>query len=222
MVFNAALFIVLFIYIRKWRPFLRSGSISHWFLVLSSIVYLISYPLAFLSGKSYPHYFMLLMVPFIFIIGYLARQSVSGKLVLSCTIVAAVYLNFRSLPFDTRKAAGTRDAAAYIKSHSTVSDKILVTGFGNQVLHVMADRLSPTRFVMPLKESSGFTPAYQKQLTGDLQENPPVFIVVSKHSHHKTDHRSFYATTITKLLVQYRVIYENGFFSIYTWKNLSG
>jgi hypothetical protein len=178
-----------------------------------------SYIFVYVSGRTDAHYFMLLIVPASVIAGHYMIETALGKIALATLFIYIVIVNVQSVRYYKKVYTDMEAASNYMKSNSSSNDFILVAGFGNQYLHVVADRLSPTRFVMPLLENNGYTAEYRKILSGDLSAHPPLFIVLNKNNYHGLNANDFYTRLIKKKLKGYSLGFGNDRYLVYKRDN---
>jgi hypothetical protein len=138
-------------------------------------------------GRGY-HYYFLAWLPSMgvlaaFGVGEL-RRLVPPRLARIVLILGALAMCVQPSLLVTRLALtheGERfgRVAAYVAANSRADEKVFIWGSHALVL-VLADRLSPTRFVFqygPLYTRGYSTPAHVDQLLADLQRDPPVLIL---------------------------------------------
>ena len=213
-IFNVSILITAWNYWKRYRRG-ESFAMKDHFLLASIGIYAFAYYFVYISGKTYPHYFMLLLVPAIFIMGYYVRRTIAGRLALCCLFVIAIYANLSMLNFDREVELGRKEVARYIHSHSTPEDRINIDRFGNQYLYVMADRLCNSKFIVPLLENNGYTDLYKKIIKEDFADHPPHFVVVNNMHYRPPDPANFYTQILSKTMQDYVVVFENSVFKVY-------
>lgn len=188
-------------------------------LVLSILlVYLLSYILVYFNGKSYPHYFMLLIVPATFITGYYGSKWMIGWILIFALILIGAWQNIQVMNINQYRKKNLNEGATYIRVNTKESDRIHVAGFGNQYIHVLCDRLSNTKFVMPMLDSTTYTFQYREAIRSDFQRMPPVMIVLNRKGYKTIGNTGFYAELITDQLSQYNLVMQNEQFDLYRKK----
>jgi hypothetical protein len=213
MVFNLVILITLWKYLTRWTE--RSQWITGDYLILSAmLIYSASYYFVYISGKSYPHYFMLLLVPAVFIMGHLAAQRTIGMISLLLLCVWAWLLNIPLFSSAKKMEENRERVASYIRDHSKTGQPIHVAGFGNQYLYVMAERTSNSKFLLPLFEPDGYTNEYKHIIVQDFRDHPPQFFVLNKNSYRSLDSSDFYTKVVMQTMQGYRPVFESTLFVV--------
>ncbi len=214
MILNVSILFTLWKYWKRTKQEFYFG-LKEVLLLNSCIIYLAAYWFVYISGKTYPHYFMLLIVPATFILGHYVRVTLAGKIALLALLVPAVMVNIDPVFRESELSANTKQIADHIRDRSSADDRILVAGFGNQYIHVLSGRMSSTKFLMPLFENEGYSAAYKKTISNDLADRPPLFIVKNKNNYKQTDLSNFYTGLIETCLKRYQKVLENDQFILY-------
>jgi hypothetical protein len=196
----------------------RTFSLNEKTFIIAILTYIGSYAFVYISGRTDAHYFMLLIVPATIVAGRYVTDKKIAKMVMAALFIYVLAYNINSIRYYKKVYLEMESAADYMRTNSAKNDFILVAGFGNQYLHIMSDRLSPTRFVMPLQENNGYTIEYKKILSSDLSIHPPLFIVLNKNNYRSLNANDFYTQLIREKLKTYCLAFENNKYSIY--KNL--
>ncbi|HMH35074.1 MAG TPA: hypothetical protein VK543_18690, partial [Puia sp.] len=89
MIFNVSILVTAWNYWKRYRGGDRFAMKDH-FLIGSIAIYAGAYYFVYISGKTYPHYFMLLLVPASFILGYYVMKSLAARLALCCLFMIAI------------------------------------------------------------------------------------------------------------------------------------
>lgn len=212
--FNICILLTLW----KYGKMKRDGyvfELKDWLLVNLIIIYIASYYFVYMSGKSYPHYFMLLIVPATFIMGHYAAETKIGKITLGILLIVGFISNISAIP-QYKKIYENRKTVVYFLKNNTPADEFIhIAGFGNQYIYVMADRLSHTKFILPLFENNGYTTRYKSILVNDFEKHPPLFIILNKNNYKQLDPNNFYTEIVMKTLQRYRLVYENELYIVY-------
>jgi len=167
-----------------------------------------------MSGKSYPHYFMFLIVPASLILGYYAVKTIVVKLALLGILIVGLHQNISAIGFYKKRSQNTKQVAVFLKENSRESEFIHVVGFGNQYIYSMTNRLSNTKFLLPLFESNDYSESYKKNITEDF-EHPPTFLVFNKISYKYPNPADFYMQTINRALKKYVPVFENEQYEVF-------
>jgi hypothetical protein len=214
MIFHLAILASLWQFLIRKRKAI-SLTIHDQAVLLSILIYFISYPIVYISGKTYPHYFMMLIIPATIVLSHYVNESSWGKITLGLLLVFGLITNIQLIHLDRQMVESRSEIANYVSARTNSEQPILVAGFGFQSIYVSANRLSTTRFVMPLFENDGYSEEYKRILLKDFSENPPVFIIVSKLSYRPLDPENFYTKVLMKILSTYIPVFENESFRIY-------
>jgi hypothetical protein len=102
-----------------------------------------------------------------------------------------------------------------IRSTTAPGDAIVLAGFGNQYVYVMADRVCATRFVMPLLENGGYSADYRRELTADFDAHPPAYLLFNRNNYRGLDTASFYTQFVQAQLPRYGLVMENDLFEVW-------
>ncbi len=208
LVFNACMLVTLY------RSFKKRVSFQDKFMLCAILVYIPSYIFTYISGKSHPHYYMLLIVPATFIFGRYVTDSIIAKIALVLLLVYGVYKNVNALKFNNDLLKSRTEIAEYIKQHTTPDDPVHFVGLGNQYMYIMADRLSNTKFIIPIFENHGYTEADKEVINRDFTENLPKYIVTNK-TENKPMEGNFYFEKIREALLSYHSVMQNDRYIIY-------
>jgi hypothetical protein len=214
MIFNISIFVTLWQYWKKYRSGTALNFSDH-FLIGCIVSYLVCYPFVYISARTDAHYFMLLIVPATFIMGYYVNETRMGKLAIILLGIVGISMNVKRVSYYRKVYDTMTEAADYMKIHSNKNDYVLVAGFGHQYLHIAADRLSPTRFVMPLAEENGYTESYKQVIAKDLKTKSPLFIVRLKNNYKALNSKDFYNETIIEKLKSYHPVFQNNLYEIF-------
>jgi hypothetical protein len=204
-------------YLRQYRrkePFSKSELL----LACLSATYLLSYYFVYVSGKSYAHYFMLLIVPATMLLGYAIQKTLAGKLMILFLFGLAIWLNSRDMTNSSKRFNETKEAAAYIRTHTGKHALIHLRGNANHYLYVLADRFSNSSFIMPLTENNGYTDAYKSKIGLDWTVKPPVLLILNKMSNRPPDTANYYYRVFAQEQKDYRPVFSNELFEIYSMK----
>lgn len=214
MVLNICVFIIV---LRYGLLYKKGYSFTIHDKVLSAIsfVYLFSYPFVYISGKSYPHYFMLLIVFASLILGYYAGKTIVVKLALLAILIVGLTKNISGIMYYEKQYHNTKALAGFLKENSRENEFIHIVGLGNQYIYVMADRLSNTKFLLPLFESTGYSESYKKIITKDFFEHSPTFLIFNKISHWHPGPDDFYMQTINRALKKYTPVFGNEQYEVF-------
>jgi hypothetical protein len=158
---------------------------------------------------------MLLIVPATFIFGSYVNQTTVARISAIGLFFLGIVFSIKELSYYKQFSRSREEISDYIQSHSAEKDFILIAGFGNQYIHVMSDRLSSTKFIMPLLEPDGYSGRYKALIKKELIQNPPVFIVLSKNGYRSLNPNDFYTKTILDELRSYYSVFGNDEFTIY-------
>ena len=215
MLFNLVLLWMLWQYGRK-RKGGESFTMADKLLVGCLIVYITSYGLVYISGKTYAHYFMLLIVPATFLFGKIVSSHWVGKLALAGLFVYAVKWNLFAVNMQQGVHQHKKSLADYLAQHSTPADRIYIEGAGNQYIYVLAKRRCNTRFVVPLGEREGYTQHKKSILRFDFAKHTPLFIVLQKRGKINAD--NFQVQLVRQMLQRYSRVWENGAYEVYEFR----
>jgi hypothetical protein len=202
--------------VRYWFLYRKGHIFTTTDAMLSGVafVYLFSYPFVYISGKSYPHYFMLLIVPATLILGYYATKTIVVKLALLAMLIVGLNQNISAIGFYKKRYQNTKQIVAFLKENSRENEFIHVVGFGNQYIYSMANRLSNTKFLLPLFEKNGYSESYKKIITEDF-EHPPMFLIINKISYRDPEPDDFYMQIIYRALKKYALAFENEQYKVF-------
>jgi hypothetical protein len=184
-------------------------------LLVSTLIYLLSYFFVYITGKTYPHYFILLIVPATLIMGHYVAETMLGKIALLILLIVGFSVNISRIDSYKTISENRRTVADFLKQNSPPNEFIHLVGFGNQYIYVMADRLSNTKFVMPLFENNGYTKSYQNILRIDFSNHPPLFIILNKNNYKKLDPGNFYTQIVMQTIARDHQVFENELFVVY-------
>lgn len=212
MLFNLALLWMLWQYASMRRAG-ASFTMADKLLAGCLIVYLATYGFVYTSGKTYAHYFLLLIVPATFLFGKMVSNHWTGKLALTGLLVYAVWWNLFAVSMHQPVHQYKKPLADYLAQHSSPEDRVYIEGAGNQYVYVLAGRRCHTRFVVPLSEPHGYTEERKNQLLFDFAKHTPQFIVLSKQG--KIDADIFQVQLVRKFLYRYSRIWENDAYVVY-------
>jgi hypothetical protein len=182
-------------------------------------VYIISYIFVYINGKSYPHYFMLLIVPFAMILGYVAQKFWLGKFLVVGLVLWGFLLNSKALHFHQPENMVDQQALVnYIKANITPNEYIHVAGFGNQYIYAATEQMSNSKFILPLFENNGYSLKYRTILQNDFKTRPPFYLIFNKISYRQLNPQNFYTTVINAALNNYYMVFENKLYTVYKRK----
>jgi hypothetical protein len=214
LVFNACILVTLWKFLKKYRkniPF----TFEERFTVSAIFIYIPSYFLTYISGLSHPHYFMLLIVPATFILARYVATSLTGKAALLVLLAFGTYRNLQSIKFNPQLYKSREEVAAWLKAHTISGETIHMTGLRDQYVYVMTDRLSNTRFIIPIFENHGYRESDKQEITRDFRERPPRYIVMPRHNLKPGLRENFYFKTLLQTLKDYHEIDYKGQYIIY-------
>ncbi|TDX00433.1 ArnT family glycosyltransferase [Dinghuibacter silviterrae] len=181
-------------------------------------IYLAAYPLVYLSGKTYAHYFLFLLLPTTLILGDLVIKYRLARMAMLAALAWAVNANIGAIPQNRAVSKDMNGIAERIKSTTSDTTPIVLAGFGNQYLYILSDRLCSTRFLVPLQENAGYSKEYRNTLDTEMQGHPPACIVLIKNNYRGLDPGNYYTKLITERLNDYRLDTENGSFALFCSK----
>ena len=206
---------VLFLAVQYFRDYRKKANFNlHDKLLSGSVfVYLLSYPAVYISGKTHPHYFMLLIVPATLIFGYCVIHSISGKIALLFLIAAGITQNLSTIQYENKRTESFKEVAVFLKNNTGKHESIYVQS-GSLYLYTMAERLSNTKFIIPLPENNGYTNEYKKIILDDFERRPPLFIVFSKNKVRRPDSINFYMQVVNQARKKYVPVFENDYYIV--------
>jgi hypothetical protein len=211
MIFNAFLLITLW---KKYRQYIAL-SFEDRVMISAILIYTGAYFFTYLSGKSHPHYFMLLIVPATFILGRYVRMSLVAELALLILLTYGIYTNMQALSFNRQQYELSKAVTDFLKKKTSPEERIHVVGMGNQYMYVMADRLSSSRFIVPYLEDHGYEEFDKELLTRDFTKLLPKYIVTNKNERKLSGSTNFYFQVVQQALQNYQPAFQNDRFIVY-------
>ncbi len=177
-----------------------------------SICFLLTYVAAFINGKNHGHYVLLAIVPAAAIGGYALTKS---KWVIIATLgllIVAVHQNILSLRRYEKAIVRKTKLIEFVKAQTTINQRIYFAGKDNAYLYVLTNRLSSTRFLIPLAETYKPESDFGHMLEKELIRNKPFLLMIPKDSLYSHHH---YAQTINSMLSAYDSVNDIGNVLIY-------
>lgn len=196
---------------------LRGGAVSK-LLAACAAIYLLAYPLVYLSGKTYAHYFILLLIPVTVVLGDLVERYIAGRLALLGMLAWAIFGAVGAIPGNRAVYRDMRVVAQQIRATTAPTQTIDLAGFGNQYVYVLSDRLCNTRFLLPLLENTGYSATYRYILDTDFTRHPPAVILLNKNNYRGLDPGNYYTQLINARLPGYQWLMENESFMVFSAK----
>lgn len=187
-------------------------------LAAAAAIYLLAFPLVYLSGKTYAHYFILLLIPATVVLGDLAERFRAARLTLTALLAWGIIVCCGAIPGNRKVYRDMRAVAQRVRSTTSPEQPIDLAGFGNQYVYVLSDRLCNTRFLLPLLEGTGYSPTYRYILDTDFARHPPAVILLNKNNYRGLDPGNYYTQLITARLPDYQLLTENESFMVFSAK----
>jgi hypothetical protein len=212
MLLNAGILFLAIKYFQAYRK-KTNFSLHDKLLSCSVFVYLLSYPFVYISGKTHPHYFMLLIMPATLIFGYFVIHSIAGKIALLFLLAVGINQNIFTIQYENKRAKSFKEVAVFLKDHSGKDESIYVQS-GSLYLYTMAERMGHTKFIIPLPESNGYTNEYKKIILSDFETKPPLFMVFSKNGRRNPDSANFYMQVVNEARKKYVPVFENDYYIV--------
>lgn len=209
MLFNIYVLISVYQFFKRYRQEI-SFSFQERFMLCALLVYIPAYLLAYVSGKSHPHYFLLLIVP----ASFLLAIYLPGKIVVMLLLAYGVYTNLGAISYNRLVYKSAREVAGFLKKNTSPEERVHIAGAGSQYIYVMAGRLSHTRFIVPLFEDDGYRRKDKVQLDRDFADNLPKLIAVRQGALQAGE--NYYWVKMRAALQKYTSAWENDRFTIYT------
>lgn len=212
MLLNAAMVFTLWKFYKRYQQKIAL-SFEDRFLLCAILIYIPAYFFTYISGKSHPHYYMLLIVPATFVLGRYVTDSAVAKVALGLLLVYGVYQNFGALDFNRQQSKSKTAIAAYLKQNTSADERIHIVGMGNQYIYVMAGRLSHTKFIIPIVENHGYRDIDKQMLDRDFAERLPKYMVTNKN--YKPIPGNYYFEKIEQALKNYTPVFRDDRYIVY-------